>query len=89
MIVAFAISIAGFVWYTFHFNQDEKNKLARKNIEYFDSNYSVTYANGPTAKTWIIRNGKVTTTDKGYYFFWSVNGYVQVPIANTFIEEIK
>jgi hypothetical protein len=68
--------------------QDQQNKLSRKVVELLDSNYKITYANGSTSKTWIIRNGKVTSTDKGYYYFWDENKhYVQTPIENTFIEE--
>jgi hypothetical protein len=74
---------------TFSINQDQKNAFARKSVEYLKGNYLVTFSNGPTSKSWTIRSGKVTTSDKGYYYFWSVNGYVQVPITNTFIEEIK
>ncbi|MFU8788579.1 MAG: hypothetical protein ACNA7G_06080 [Methylobacter sp.] len=69
--------------------QDQQNQLSRKMVEFLDGNYQVTYANGATSKTWIIRNGKVTTTDKGYYYFWDEKKhYVQTPIENTFIEEI-
>jgi hypothetical protein len=69
--------------------QDQQNQLSRKMVEFLDGNYLVTYANGSTSKTWTIRNGKVTTTDKGYYYFWDEKKhYVQTPIENTFIEEI-
>lgn len=68
--------------------QDQQNKFSRKVVELLDSNYQVTYANGSTTKTWIIRNGKVTTSEKGYYYFWDEKKhYVQTPIENTFIEE--
>ena len=49
--------------------QDQQNQLSRKAVEFLDGNYLVTYANGSTAKTWTIVNGKVTTSDKGYYYF--------------------
>ena len=69
--------------------QDQQNQLSRKVVELLDSNYRVTYANGNTEKSWIIKNGKVTTSEKGYYYFWDEHKhYVQVPIENTFIEEI-
>ena len=69
--------------------QDQQNKLSRKAIEFLDGNYLVTYANGSTSKTWTINNGKVTTSEKGYYYFWdNKKHYVQTPIENTFIEEI-
>jgi len=68
--------------------QDQQNQLSRKMVEFLDGNYLVTYANGSTTKTWTIKNGKVTTTDKGYYYFWDEKKhYVQTPIENTFIEE--
>ena len=70
--------------------QDQQNLLSRKAVEFLDGDYRVTYANGSTSKTWIIKNGKVTSTDKGYYFFWDENKhYVQTPIENTFIEEFE
>ena len=71
--------------------EDQQNQLARKAVEYLDGNYQVTYANGSATKTWIVRNGKVTSNvAKGYYFFWDEKKhYVQTPIENTFIEEIQ
>lgn len=69
--------------------QDQQNQLSRKVVEVLDGDYLVTYANGSTTKTWKIDNGKVTSSDKGYYYFWDEKKhYVQVPIVNTFIEEI-
>jgi hypothetical protein len=69
--------------------QDQQNSVFRKAVELLDSDYMVTFANGPTTKTWLIKNGKVTSTDKGYYYFWDVKKhYIQVPIANTVIEEV-
>ncbi len=69
--------------------QDQQNQLTRKAVEFLDGNYLVTYANGSTMKTWTISNGKVTSSDKGYYYFWdNKKHYVQVPIENSFIEEI-
>ncbi|TAK60955.1 hypothetical protein [Methylobacter sp.] len=68
--------------------QDQQNQLSRKAVEFLDGNYLVTYANGSTIKTWMISNGKVTSSEKGYYYFWdNKKHYVQVPIVNTFIEE--
>jgi hypothetical protein len=69
--------------------QDQQNQLSRKVVELMDSDYLVTYANGTTTKTWTIKNGKVTSSEKGYYYFWDdKKHYVQVPIVNTIIEEI-
>ncbi|MFI3137291.1 MAG: hypothetical protein QX197_11000 [Methylococcaceae bacterium] len=68
--------------------QDQQNKFSRKAVELLDSNYLITYANGSTTKTWMIKNGKVTSDEKGYYYFWDdKKHYVQVPIENSFIEE--
>ena len=70
-------------------SQDLQNQLSRKVVEFVDGDYLVTFANGSTAKSWKIKNGKVTSTEKGYYYFWDEkNHYVQVPIENTVIEEI-
>lgn len=69
--------------------QDDQNKISRKLVEFLDGNYLVTYANGTVVKTWTIKNGKVTTSEKGYYYFWDEKKhYVQTPIENTFIEEM-
>jgi hypothetical protein len=69
-------------------SQDWFNRLSRKTVEYMDGNYRVTYANGNTEKTWIVRDGKVTSSEKGYYYFWDENKhYVQTPMENTFVEE--
>ena len=69
--------------------QDQQNQLSRKVVEILDGDYLVTYANGTTTNTWKIDNGKVTSSDKGYYYFWDEKKhYVQVPIMHTFIEEI-
>lgn len=70
-------------------SQDQQNKLFRKAVELLDGNYLVTFANGPTTKTWLVKNGKVTSSEKGYYYFWDVKKhYVQVPIENTVVEEV-
>jgi hypothetical protein len=70
-------------------SEDQQNLLSRKVVEYLDGNYQVTYANGSTSKSWIVRNGKVTSNPKGYYFFWDEKKhYIQTPIENTFIEEL-
>ncbi len=69
---------------------DQQNQLSRKAVEYLDGNYKITYANGSTNKSWIIKNGKVTSNPKGYYYFWdNKKHYIQTPIENTFIEEIE
>lgn len=71
---------------------DVINKAARKQIEFIDGNYTVTYSQDSITKIYKIKSGKVTSTDKGYYFFWAEtpNGkkYRQSPIDKTLIEEI-
>lgn len=68
--------------------QDVMNQISRKAVEFLDGNYRVTFANGDTAKTWIVKNGKVTSSDKGYYYFWDENKhYVQTPMEYTFVEQ--
>jgi len=72
---------------------DTVNKIARKQIEFQNGDYNVTYSQDTIVKVYKIRNGKVTSTDKGYYFFWAMNAqgkskYRQVPIDKTIIEEI-
>ena len=84
------ITVACFLWLLTACSEDAQNKLFRKTVEYLDGDYQVTYANGSTSKTWIVKNGKVTSSDKGYYFFWDEKKhYVQTPMENTFIEEIN
>lgn len=83
------ISLIGLLALLAGCTQDQQNQLSRKVVELLDGNYLVTYANGSTTKSWTITNGKVTTSDKGYYYFWdNKKHYVQTPIENTFIEEI-
>lgn len=83
------ISLIGLLALLVGCTQDQQNQLSRKVVELMDGNYLVTYANGSTTKSWTITNGKVTTSDKGYYYFWdNKKHYVQTPIENTFIEEI-
>lgn len=69
--------------------QDQQNQLSRTAVDFLGRNYLVAYTNGSTMKTWTINNGKVTSADKGYYYFWDNRKYyVQVPTENSFIEEI-
>jgi len=73
--------------------QEQQNKLSRIGVSWLEGNYKVTYAEGSHVKSWIVKDGKVTSEGpKGYYFFWiEENGkkyYVQSPIERTYIEEI-
>jgi hypothetical protein len=74
--------------------EEQQNKISRLGVTWLEGNYKVTYADGSHVKSWIVREGKVTTEpDKGYYYFWAVvNGksmYVQTPINRSYIEEIE
>ena len=73
--------------------EEQQNRLSRVGITWLEGNYRVTYADGEHVKSWIVRDGKVTSEpEKGYYFFWAVEGnkkhYVQTPVSRTYIEEI-
>ena len=76
--------------------EDSANQISRLGVSYLNGDYQVTYAGYSGDKTWIVRNSKVTSEpSKGYYFFWSHDSktnkkrYIQVPMANTYIEEIN
>ena len=74
-------------------SQEQQNKISRLGVSWLEGNYKVTYADDSHVKSWIVRDGKVTSEPgKGYYYFWvEVNGnkrYVQTPIGRTYIEEI-
>lgn len=73
-------------------SEEQQNKISRIGVTWLEGNYKVTYADAEHAKSWYVKDGKVTTEpDKGYYYFWTeVNGksrYVQTPIGRTYIEE--
>ena len=75
-------------------SEEQQNRLSRLGVTWLEGNYRVTYADGSHVKSWIIRDGKVTSEpDKGYYYFWvTENGkkhYVQTPIGRSYIEEIE
>ena len=84
VLVAAGLAVSGCEW---------SNKVARKQVTVFGGDFRVTYASDSHVKSWIVKNGKVTSApDKGYYFFWAkVDGkdkYVQTPIDRTYIEEL-
>jgi hypothetical protein len=75
-------------------SEEQQNKISRLGVTWLEGDYRVTYADGQHVKSWIVKDGKVTTEpDKGYYYFWAmVDGkkvYVQTPIGRSYIEEIK
>ncbi len=73
--------------------EEQQNKLARVGVTWLEGDYKVTYAEGGHVKSWIVKDGKVTSEPaKRYYYFWArQNGekiYVQTPIGRTYIEEL-
>lgn len=75
-------------------SEEQQNKISRIGVTWLEGNYKITFAEGSHVKSWIVREGKVTTEPaKGYYYFWAnINGksmYVQTPISRTYIEEIE
>jgi hypothetical protein len=74
-------------------SEEQQNRLSRLGVTWLEGNYKVTYADGAHVKSWIIRDGKVTSESaKGYYYFWTNEDgkkrYVQTPIDRTYLEEI-
>jgi hypothetical protein len=72
--------------------QEQQNKISRLGITFLEGDYKITYADGSHVKSWIVKDGKVTSEPaKGYYYFWTtIDGnkrYVQTPIARSYIEE--
>ena len=73
--------------------EEQQNKVSRLGVTWLEGDYRVTYADGAHVKSWLIKDGKVTSEPgKGYYYFWAVeNGkkiYVQTPIGRSYIEEL-
>lgn len=91
-ILKYIIPILIFIVLWFFIPQDTLNNVARKRIELTDGNYRVTYSQDTIVKTYNIKSGKITSTSKGYYFFFrdTSNGlkYTQTPIDKTIIEEL-
>ena len=74
-------------------SEEQQNKLSRLGVTWLEGDYRVTFAEGNHLKTWIVKDGKVTSEpQKGYYYFWAIEDgkkfYVQTPILRTYIEEI-
>ena len=74
-------------------SEEQQNKISRLGVTWLEGDYKVTFTEGSHIKTWIVKDGKVTTeSEKGYYYFWTnVDGkkrYVQTPIERSYIEEI-
>ena len=74
-------------------SEEQQNQISRLGVSWLEGDYRVTYADDGHVKSWIVRDGKVTSEPaKGYYYFWATeNGkkyYVQTPISRSYIEEI-
>ena len=78
--------------------EESRNKIFKQADNVLGKDLRVSYVadGGTIVKSWIVRDGKVTThkdengSVSGYYYFWSEeSGYVQVPIVRVIIEEIK
>lgn len=77
-------------------SEEQQNQLSRLGVTWLEGDYKVTYADGAHVKSWLVKDGKVTSEPvKGYYYFWARNQetgkkyYVQTPIARSYIEELK
>ena len=78
--------------------EESRNKIFKQADNVLGKDLRISYVadSGKIVKSWIVRDGKVTTHKdeqggtSGYYYFWSVeSGYVQVPIVRSIVEEIK
>lgn len=88
-----SLSAALFVLALAGCSEEQQNQISRIGVSWLEGDYRVTYADGEHARTWEVRDGKVTSDpQKGYYYFWALidgkKAYVQTPIARTYIEEI-
>lgn len=75
-------------------SEEQQNSISRLGVTWMEGDYQITFVEGNHVKTWVVKDGKITSEpEKGYYFFWALkNGkkiYVQTPIARTYIEEVK
>ena len=70
---------------------DLRNKMSRSGVALKSDDYRITVNMGNESKIYEMR-GKVTSSPKGYYFFWYKTDqgkfYVQTPIALTVVEEM-
>ncbi|MBV1908085.1 MAG: hypothetical protein KUG78_02125 [Kangiellaceae bacterium] len=74
---------------------DAENRAKRLGVSYFDGDYVITHNGMSGMNVWLVIDGKVTSEpSKGYYHTRAVGHsdasiYLQVPIANTEIEEFE
>ena len=92
------ISFLLFLFFFGGCTEESRNKIFKQADNVLGKDLRVSYIadSGTIVKSWTVRDGKVTThkdeqgSASGYYYFWSEeNGYVQVPIVRTIVEEIK
>ena len=85
-------------FFIFGCTEESRNKMFKQADNVLGQDLKVSYVSdsGNIVKSWTVKDGKVTThkdengSVSGYYYFWSdENGYVQVPIIRTIVEEIK
>ncbi len=74
-------------------SEEQQNQLSRIGVTWLEGDYKITFVEGSHLKSWVLKDGKVTSDPgKGYYYFWvrTDNGskYVQTPIVRTYIEEM-
>ena len=74
---------------------DTENRAKRLGVSYFDGDYVITHNGMSGMNVWLVIDGKVTSeVSKGYYHTRAVglsskSIYLQIPIANTEIEEFE
>ena len=74
-------------------SQEAQNRISRLGVSWLEGNYRITYADGEHVRSWVVKDGKVTSEpEKGYYYFWAESEkgqiYVQTPIARSYIEQM-
>lgn len=83
-IIILALILAG-AW--FFIGAENRNLILREKVTYFDGDYKITCDVGGTT-VYEINDSKVTSDEKGYYFFWYNGKLVQLPINHTKLEEL-
>ncbi len=90
-VVTLILILVGYIFIT----GDTENRIARLGVTYFDGDYVITHYGLSDTNVWLVINGKVTSEpDKGYYHSRVIStgnktAYLQLPIANSIIEEYK
>ncbi|MGH8559078.1 MAG: hypothetical protein ACRESZ_16805 [Methylococcales bacterium] len=87
LIISFVIFTLLALLIFFLIPQDTKNRLARYNVEHFEGDYHIVTNIDGTVKEWDCHCKITSEPEKGYYYFKTQQGYVQVPIHNTMFWE--